>query len=128
MKYLFDTDTVSFFFDATRQPQYSKLRNKISLLEDNDVLVVSILTLYELEYSFENALEKKKPAVRSVIQEIEQSGIFQIIPLLNKSASTFGKLKTLLKSHNMKTGLFRIPVSNPSSVVSLRRIGLSLAC
>lgn len=103
MIYLFDTDTINFLFDKTRQPQHIKLRDKVSQLEDNNELTISILTLYELEYSFENAPEEKKPAIREVIQEVEQSGIFQIISLLNKSVSTFGKLKTSLKSHKSVT-------------------------
>ena len=51
MKFLFDTDAVSFFYDATRVPEHTRMKNRVSALHDEDVLHVSVLTLYEFEYS-----------------------------------------------------------------------------
>jgi hypothetical protein len=45
MNYLFDTDAVSIFYDAARMPEHLRLKNRVSTLKDEDVLLVSVLTL-----------------------------------------------------------------------------------
>ena len=54
-KFLLDTDAVSFFYDADRLPEHARIKSQVSALRDEDVLQVSVLTLYEFEYSYFNA-------------------------------------------------------------------------
>lgn len=99
MKYLLDTDSITFFFDPQRNPGHQKIRSKIATLKDTDVLQVSILTLFELEYSCANAAPEKIHGIKETIAEIEDSeSPFQIIPLTTDSAKSFGILRNLLQS------------------------------
>lgn len=95
MKYLFDTDAVSFFYDATRTPEHLRIKNRVAKLHDEDVLQVSVLTLYEFEYSYCNANSAQRPKIRNTIEKIEQT--FVIIPLKRDFAKNYGEIKSLLK-------------------------------
>jgi predicted nucleic acid-binding protein len=95
MTYLFDTDTVSFFYDAARLPEHIHINSHVSKLGEYDVLHVSVLTLYEFEYSYCNAEAAQKPSIRNTIAKIEQT--FVIIPLKREFARIYGEIKTLLK-------------------------------
>jgi predicted nucleic acid-binding protein len=95
MKYLFDTDAVSFFYDATRTPEHLHIKSHVATLHDKDVLQVSVLTLYEFEYSYCNATASQKLGIRNTIEKIEQT--FVIIPLKRDFSRTYGEIKSLLK-------------------------------
>lgn len=95
MKYLFDTDAVSFFYDATRIPGHLHLKNRVSNLQDEDVLQISVLPLYEFEYSFSNAHPEQQKHIRNTIRKIEQT--FEIIPLKRTFAPIYGDMKSRLK-------------------------------
>ena len=95
MNYLFDTDSVSFFYDATRLPEHLRIKSCVSRLNDEDVLQVSVLTLYEFEYSYFNASATRKSHIRKTIEQIEQT--FAIISLRRNFARTYGEIKSLLK-------------------------------
>ncbi len=95
MKFLFDTDAVSFFYDAARLPEHSRIKNRVAALHDEDVLHVSVLTLYEFEYSYFNADNAQKPSIKKTLEEIERT--FEVIPLKRDFASIYGEIKSLLK-------------------------------
>lgn len=46
MKYLLDTNIVSDLFDE-ESPSYTQTQNKLRLLQDEDEVYVSVLTLYD---------------------------------------------------------------------------------
>lgn len=95
MNYLFDTDSVSFFYDATRMPEHLRIKNLVSRLNDKDVLQVSVLTLYGFEYSYFTASAAQKSSIRKTIEQLEQK--FEIIALRRDFARTYGEIKSLLK-------------------------------
>lgn len=97
MNYLLDTNIVAFLYDDTLEPQYSKLFQKIESLQSHENLYVSILTLYELEYSIVNAEAGKQKAVRVIANRIKDD--FQVLPLPEAGAMVYGELKTYLKKH-----------------------------
>lgn len=138
MKYLFDTDAISFFFDELRQPQHRKIWEKVSQLDENDELLVSVLTIYELEYSFENASAEKKHEIREVLDEFFNKQMFLLAPLKPHFASLFGKLKTALKSkfrsnskqmkkHNVDIMLASTAIAEQAIIISADGIYIELA-
>jgi len=52
--YLLDTNIVSYLEDFN-SPFYNTLIDKMASLEDSDTLCISILSLYEFEYSMAHA-------------------------------------------------------------------------
>lgn len=96
MKYLFDTDAMSFFYDASRMPEHQYLLQHVGLLAEEDRIQVSVLTLCEFEYSYFAASSEKKPFIRKTISKIEAS--FDILPLTPNVAPIYGQMKSLLKS------------------------------
>ena len=95
MKYLFDTDSVSFFYDAAREPEHSRINKQVSGLRNEDMVCLSVLSLYEFEYSYWNAPTARRAAIRETIVKIEQT--FEIIPLKRAFAPIYGEIKSLLK-------------------------------
>ncbi len=95
MKYLFDTDAVSFFFDASRMPEHAHIRHRVSSLAEDDTIQVSVLTLCEFEYSYFAAPADKKPFIRKTIDKIEIS--FDILPFTKEIAPVYGEIKHALK-------------------------------
>ena len=96
MKFLFDTDTLSFFYDASRMPEHQNLRQHVASLNEDDAIQVSVLTLCEFEYSYFAAPPEKKPFIRNTISKIKAS--FEILPLTYQIAPIYGEIKSLLKS------------------------------
>jgi len=95
MNYLFDTDAVSIFYDAARMPEHLRLKNRVSTLKDEDVLHVSVLTLFEFEYSYWNADTGQQSRIRDTITQISHT--FGILPLQHDSARIYGEIKSLFK-------------------------------
>jgi predicted nucleic acid-binding protein len=93
-KYLLDTNIVSDLFNK-ESIEYQKLQLKLISLGSDVEIYISILTLYELEYGYENAPDDLKDKIRTKINKIENS--FSILPLSKPGVSYFGKLKKALK-------------------------------
>ncbi len=93
-KYLFDSNTVSDFYDKDSDG-YAKICEKLSALKNTDEVYISILTLYEFEYGYANAPDDKKSVVRKKIEEAQQD--FEVLPLSQKGAKLFGVLKKSIK-------------------------------
>ncbi|MCP4107766.1 MAG: hypothetical protein GY749_19840 [Desulfobacteraceae bacterium] len=66
MNYLIDSDVVNILYDDRRNG-HEQIHRIISALEDEDRLFISVLILYELEYSFFNAPDDKKDCIRNTI-------------------------------------------------------------
>ena len=98
MNYIFDTNTISFLYDETREPFHSCLFAFISNLKKDDNLYISILTLYELEYSLSNS--PKKEQVKKVLESVLK--FFEVLDLPTEGAKIFGDLKQIYKK---KTGI-----------------------
>ena len=95
MRYLLDSDAVTFFYDDRRQPQHKALHDRIASLEDTDVLETSALVLCEFEYSYWNAPKEKRDSIRRTISSLEED--FETIrPVDRQVASVFGELKARL--------------------------------
>jgi predicted nucleic acid-binding protein len=93
-KYLFDSDSVSDFYDKSSDG-YTKICENLSSLEDTDEVYISILTLYEFEYGYANAPDEKKTVIMKKIEEAQKD--FEVLPLLKEGSQLFGVLKKAIK-------------------------------
>ncbi|MBF0519651.1 MAG: type II toxin-antitoxin system VapC family toxin [Nitrospirae bacterium] len=95
MNFLLDTSTVAFWYDKDLNPKYQKLHKRISELTNQDNLCISVLTLYELQYSISNADEPTKSLLQLMFEKTKNS--FKILFLTEKGAQVYGDLKRRLK-------------------------------
>jgi predicted nucleic acid-binding protein len=126
MRYLFDSDTLSDFYEST-SPRHGEVIRRLSSLEEADVVAISILALYEFEYGCANAPEHKREIYR---QRIENARVrFSVIPLSLEAAGVFGQLKKSLidsrklskrgsKSHNIDLMTAATAISESCVLVS----------
>jgi len=100
MKYLLDTNIASAFSDTSNK-HHNNVFEKISSLNDDDVLYISVLTLFEFEYSFSCCLDSNKQhAINTTIYKIKS--VFDRIDLSENEAKIFGDIKSKIKH---KTGI-----------------------
>ena len=88
-KFLLDTDAVSFFYDASRLPEHSRIKSRVSALHDEDVLQVSVLTLYEFEYSYFNADNKYGIIDNEHFLVVRNTGITTLYKYKNRDTKNY---------------------------------------
>ena len=91
MRYLLDTNIVSYLYDP-QSPPHSKIKPHI---QEGHSYYLSILTLFEMEYSLANTPESKNSRVSNSIANMKKE--FIILPLTENASTIFGKLKKSLK-------------------------------
>ncbi|MBF0228340.1 MAG: type II toxin-antitoxin system VapC family toxin [Desulfamplus sp.] len=98
MKYLLDTDAIAFLYDDQRE-ENSKIIAKLETLKDDDILFISILSLFELEYSFANTNDNlKKSQIRTTINDIKYDSFFNILSINTETSRIYGEVKSTLKN------------------------------
>ncbi len=98
MKYLLDTDAIAFLYDDKRE-ENSQIIAKLETLKDDDIIFVSILSLFELEYSFANTNDcEKKKQIHDTIDDIKYDSFFNILSINTETARIYGEIKSLLKN------------------------------
>ena len=70
MDYLLDSDIINIMYDDQREEDHNRIHTRLSQLTDEDRLLTSVLVIYEMEYSYYNAPENKKRAIRNTINSI----------------------------------------------------------
>jgi len=95
-KYIFDTNITSII---GREEQVSyNLLDKISNLSDEDIITVSVLTLYESNYGLKNSdNEKQKQEIIDNIDFVQK--YFDVIPLDLKEMEIYADLKVAYKKY-----------------------------
>lgn len=101
MDYIFDTNAVSFLFDDLTGKNHTKLFEFFSKLNNEDFVYVSVVTLYELEYSLSNSSVEKKERIQHMINNVLR--FFKILPLPTNGAKIFGELKQIYKKRKQKS-------------------------
>ncbi len=97
-KYILDTDVVSYLCDV-KSPFHNKVLNKLKNLNDDDIVAISIITIYELTYwikSFKD-LELKRNFENALLS-IKQDKDINIYILDLDGADSFSELKLLYKN------------------------------
>ena len=120
MRYLLDFNIISAFLDET-SIHHNIIFDKISNLNDEDELYVSILTLFEFEYSFSCCSDfEKQLHIRSTIDKLNTK--FNKLGVNENEAKIFGEIKYIIKNstgtsrENMKK--FNIDIMIASSAIS----------
>lgn len=88
--YLLDTNILSYWEDTT-SPHYPIIKNKILSLNNDDFICVSILSLYEFQFSANGANQDKKENILKTVETIKE--LFEIIPLDVVGSEIYGELK-----------------------------------
>jgi predicted nucleic acid-binding protein len=99
-KYLFDSNIVSYLQDS-ESPFYEAVSEKLELLNNDDEVMISILTLYEHQYGMSYADDRQlKERLEKVKNTILQ--LFYIMPLSINGAEIFGEIKASYKRNSDK--------------------------
>ena len=127
MIYLLDSDAVAALITPERE-SHKYIMNHISVLHKSDSFCLSILTIYEFEYSIYSYTDeyKKEEAIKS-LETLKNS--FDIVNLGEKDATTYGKLKTgykrhtgvqrkALRKHNMDIALASLSIAKGFTLIS----------
>ncbi|HIP36195.1 MAG TPA: type II toxin-antitoxin system VapC family toxin [Crocinitomix sp.] len=95
-KYIFDTNVTSIL-GRNQQVSYDLLE-KLSNLPDEDIISVSVLTLYESNYGLKNSNnEKQKQEIINNMNFIQK--YFDVISLDLKEMEIYADLKVAYKNH-----------------------------
>jgi predicted nucleic acid-binding protein len=93
-KYLIDTNIVTYMEDQSSLFHQVVIK-KFSQLADNDMVCVSLLTLYEIHYGI--ALADKEQVIKLLALKSAVEKNFPIVPLRKEGAEIFGQLKAAFR-------------------------------
>jgi len=94
-KYILDTNIASLL-GSEENEENRLIFDKFYSLEDDDIVMVSVITLYEAYYGLKNS-EDEEEEIRQNIEFIQK--FFEIIPLDLKEMELYADLKVLYKKH-----------------------------
>ena len=95
-RYILDTNIASLL--GSQKDGSKKILEKFYELNDDDNIMVSIVTLYEAQYGLENSEDKEQQKeIKANIRYIEK--FFEIVPLDMKEMIYFAQLKIVYKKY-----------------------------
>jgi predicted nucleic acid-binding protein len=126
MLYLLDSDSLSDLYEPVSSGHQS-ITQRIASLSNTDLVVVSILSIYEMEYGYANAPEDIRPTIRRRISAVQSH--FSLLPLTPEAARLFGTLKARLatlrrlskkasKSHNVDLMMAATAITEGCTLIS----------
>ena len=89
-KYLLDSDILTYL-EQQDSPFHEKVRQHLSHLHDDDEVMVSILSLYEMYYGLSWASDDERSVLSRAVDSIASK--FIVVGLSQRGASIFGDLK-----------------------------------
>ncbi|MEN8130139.1 MAG: type II toxin-antitoxin system VapC family toxin [Pseudomonadota bacterium] len=90
--YLVDINIISYLAD-TESPFHENVRRRFKMLHEDDVVTLSILGLYELQYGISKAGEADiSPGILKTKKKVCAS--LPVVPLSMEGAEIFGEVKT----------------------------------
>ncbi len=96
-KYILDTNIASLL-GSEENEENRFLFDKFYNLEDDDIVMVSVITLYEVYYGLKNSQDKEQQEeIRQNIEFIQR--FFEIVSLDLKEMELYADLKVLYKKH-----------------------------
>jgi len=123
MKYLLDSDTISAVFDP-KSPLFNQAKIHLENLSEQDEICVSILSIYELEFSFSNAkTEEVREKITHLIHDLTE--LLEVLPLTIKGASFYGQLKS---GFQKKTGTNRKAIRRHNIDIMIASVALDQDC
>ena len=96
--YLLDSDIASYLADQNH-PAHHQVASRLSRTGEDDAVYLSVITLYEMYFSVENARanQEKYQAFQIAAQSLSRS--FPSLPLSENGAKIYGRLKAVYKNH-----------------------------
>ena len=123
MKYLLDLDTLSALSEIDSS-FHKKALSKVHGLSKNDTIFLSVLTIYELNYSLSNAGdEQQKKQIENTISRCKKH--FDILPLTVSGADIYGELKAGFKR---KTGINKKAIKRHNIDMMIASTALDYQC
>jgi len=96
--YILDTDIISYLWDR-KSPYHQKIVNKLNSLNDDDIVGLSIISIYELTYGMDSFKDENlKATFQNALTMIKRDDDIFIYSLDVASADFFSELKQLYKS------------------------------
>lgn len=98
IKYILDTDIISYLWD-TNSKYHLQIVNKLNSLNNDDIVAISIISIYELTYGVANFTnDKLKNTFENALNTIKQDKDISIYTLSINSADYFSELKYTYKN------------------------------
>lgn len=95
-KHLLDTNVASLL--GSGDDEYRTFFDRFYRLADDDIVMVSVITLYEINYGLKNSQNKKQQEeIRKNLELIQK--YFEIVPLDIREMEIYADLKVLYKYH-----------------------------
>ena len=96
--YILDTDIISYLWDR-KSPYHQKIVNKLNSLNDDDIVGLSIISIYELTYGMDSFKDENlKATFQNALTMIKRDDDIFIYSLDVASADFFSEIKELYKS------------------------------
>lgn len=95
-RYLLDSDILSYL-EQKESPFYPSVHNRLSRLDDDDEVIVSIVSFYEVSYGISWGPEEDRDYLMRTIASIEEK--FSVANLSQQGAEVFGELKSVYRKH-----------------------------
>lgn len=89
-KYVLDSDILTYL-EQQDSPSHGKVRQRLSQLHDDDEVMISILSLYEMHYGLSWASDDERSALSRTVDSIASK--FIVVGLSQSGAMIFGDLK-----------------------------------
>jgi predicted nucleic acid-binding protein len=96
-RYLLDSDILSYL-EQKDSPFSPSVRKHLSHLDDDDEVIVSLLSLYELQYGISWGSQEDRDCLLQSIASIEKR--FPAVNLSRTGAAVFGKLKSAYRKYS----------------------------
>ncbi len=123
MKYLLDSDTITAVFDP-KSPFFQITKKHLAQLNELDEVYISILSIYELEFSLYNAkTDIVKNKIKNLITDLKC--IFNILPLSPEAARYYSALKSGLQK---STGINRKAIKKHNIDIMIAATALDHDC
>lgn len=92
-KYILDTDIVSYLWDKQSQ-HHHKVVEHLNSLEDEDIVGISVMSIYELTYGVDSFKDETLKAVfKNALESLKNDKDTNIVSLDVEGATFFSRLK-----------------------------------
>jgi len=97
-RYILDTDMVSYLWDK-KSLHHQKVIEHLSHLEDEDIVGISVVSIYELTYGMDSFKDEKLKAIfKNALEFLQNDQDTNIFSLDANGATFFSQLKLKYKS------------------------------
>ncbi|HIP51369.1 MAG TPA: PIN domain-containing protein [Campylobacterales bacterium] len=97
-KYILDTDIVSYLWDK-KSVHHSKVVEELNNLNDDDIVGISVVSIYELTYGMDSFKDEKLKAIfKNALEFLQNDEDANIFSLDANGATFFSQLKLKYKN------------------------------